>query len=109
MAQQDNRRGGPRDERDEDRGPARSQQSSFSDRDEQMGGYYTGAGRNFGAGQGNYGSGGSPDDWGRGPSGGGTDWRNAPGGYGRDSADGGRAMPGAADPGRGQGGQGGQR
>lgn len=62
-----------------------SQQSSFSERGDQMGGYYTGSDRNYGGGQGNYGSGRSGDDWGRNQ--GGTDWRSAPGGYGRDTAD----------------------
>ena len=95
MAQQDNpQRGGPRDQRDDDRGMSGSQHSSFSDRDEQMGGYYTGGARNYGGGQGNYGTGGSSDEWARGQGGGGTDWRNAPGGYGRDSADRGRGMQG---------------
>jgi len=81
MAQQDNQqRGGSRDPRDDDRGSPGSQQSSFSDRDEQMGGYYTGGGRNYGGGQGNYGSGGSSDDLGRSQSGGGTDfWPGRPG------------------------------
>ena len=49
-----------------------SQQSSFSQRDEQMGGCYTGGGRNYGGGQGNYG--GSPGEWGS-AQGGSTDWR----------------------------------
>src|ERR1700712_258604 len=76
----DDDRGYESDRDSRNRGSQDSQQSSFSDRDEQMGDYYTGGSRNFGGGQGNYGSGGGSSDWGRG-QGGGTDWRNAPGGY----------------------------
>ena len=72
-----------------------SQQSAFSDRDNQMGSYYTGSDRNYGGGQSNYGSSGARQDWGDRDSSSGGGWQGSPAGYGRDTANfGNRQEPG---------------